>query len=312
MTNPVYIGPTRHGRVENEGQHPPIIDEAQWQRVQKMLTDAAGRKRGDASLPDPGAALTGRLVDDTGDRLTPTPHAEGRAAIPLLRLQPAGDRKGRQFSVAAPARALEQALAAGNAAHLRTRVDQHDLLTLPDLARHDDLLRRLELSGRGAQAESAWVGLIESGKLERDAATLVLSPERGAAFFGLCPEALAPSALLLSVPLALRRRGVEQRLVIGSPQNLPDTQLVAHLTRTRRWLGEIRRGREIRSLAKADGVSEGCLRLHLQLAFLAPAIQQAILDGTQPEALTVHRLTRPEMPADWAAQYARTGISPVR
>ena len=131
-----------------------------------------------------------------------------------------------------------------------------------------------------------------------------------AAFFDLCREAVAPGALQLSLPLAIRRRGVEQRLVIGAPRNVPDMQLVAHLTRAHRWLGKIRRGRDICSLAKADVISEGCLRAHLQLAFLAPAIQQAILDGTQPEALTLHRLTRPEMPADWTAQYARSGISP--
>ena len=51
------------------------------------------------------------------------------------------------------------------------------------------------------------------------------------------------------------------------------------------------------------------LRVPLQLAFLARAIQQAVLDGTRPEGLTRHRLTRPEMPADRSVQYARTGIT---
>jgi len=310
LTNPVYIGRTRHGRTEHAGQHPALISEAQWQRVQAMLTEAAGRKRGGTALPEPGAALTGRLVDETGDRLTPTHAQKGARRYRYYVSHRLVTGRTDKSAWRTPARALEQALATGVAAHLRARVDQHDLLTRPDLARHDDLLRRLELSGTGAQAEGVWLGLIDSGKLAREAVTLVLSRERVTAFFDLCPAALAPGALQLSLPLALRRRGVEQRLVIGTPQNVPDTQLVAHLTRAHRWLGEIRRGRDIRSLAKADGISEGCLRVHLQLAFLAPAIQQAILDGTQPEALTLHRLTRPEMPADWSAQYARTGISP--
>lgn len=51
------------------------------------------------------------------------------------------------------------------------------------------------------------------------------------------------------------------------------------------------------------------LRVPLQLAFLAPAIQQPLLDGIPPESLTLHGLTRPEMPADRSAQYARTGIT---
>ncbi|WP_206749743.1 hypothetical protein [Paracoccus suum] len=141
---------------------------------------------------------------------------------------------------------------------------------------------------------------------------LVLSREKLAALFGVGTDALAPSALQLTLPLALKRRGVEQRLVIGDRQTQPDVQLVAHLMRANRWLGEIRRGRDIRTIAKADGISEGCLRVHLQLTLLAPGIQQAILEGTQPAALTLHRLTRPKMPADWSVQYSRTGIAPPR
>lgn len=66
--------------------------------------------------------------------------------------------------------------------------------------------------------------------------------------------------------------------------------------------------REIGSLAREAGVSEGCLRVHLQLAFLAPPMQAAMLDGTQPAGLSLHRLARPEMPAGWSAQ-ARAGMS---
>ena len=95
----------------------------------------------------------------------------------------------------------------------------------------------------------------------------------------------------------------------GSPRHNP--KLLAALARAHRWLNAIRAGRDIAGLARADGISEGCLRVHLQLALLAPAIQEAILDGTQPEGLTVHRLTRPEMPADWQAQYQRAGIRPA-
>lgn len=71
---------------------------------------------------------------------------------------------------------------------------------------------------------------------------------------------------------------------------------------------EIRAGRDIRSLAREAGLSEGCLCVHPQLALLAPPIQAAILDGTQPAGLTLHRLTRPEMLADWTGQHVRAGM----
>jgi site-specific DNA recombinase len=310
LTNPVYVGRTRHGRTEHQGRHPAIIDDAQWQRVQAMLTEASGRKRGRATVPDQGASLTGRLVDETGDRLTPTHTQKGtrryRYYVSNRLVTGKADKSGWRI----PARLLEQALATGIAGHLRSRAEQHELLKQPDLALQDDLLRRATTAADGARSEHAWLDLLESGALLRERVDLVLNSNKVATLFGLRPDTVTSGSLHLSLPLTLKRRGVEQRLAIGAQQPLPDAELVKNLTRAHRWLREIRQGRDIRSLAKADGVSEGCLRVHLQLAFLAPAIQQAIFDGTQPPELTLHRLTRPEMPADWNAQYARTGISP--
>ena len=105
--------------------------------------------------------------------------------------------------------------------------------------------------------------------------------------------------------------GVLRAEAVPPRTRIPGEPAVAALARAHRWLNAIRAGRDIAGLARADGISEGCLRVHLQLALLAPAIQKAILDGTQPEGLTLNRLTRPEMPADWQAQSRRAGIRPA-
>ena len=85
--------------VGQEGRHPAIIGEPQWNRVQALLTVASGRKRGGASLPDPEAMLTGRLVDETGDRLTPT-HIQKGARSYRYYTEPTGDGQGRQVRLA--------------------------------------------------------------------------------------------------------------------------------------------------------------------------------------------------------------------
>ncbi len=78
LRNPIYIGKIRHKDQVWDGQHAPIVDEDLWDRVQ---VEAAGRQRAPAGperLPEisPGtsrvAPLTGKLRDETGDRLTPT------------------------------------------------------------------------------------------------------------------------------------------------------------------------------------------------------------------------------------------------
>lgn len=47
-----------------------------------------------------------------------------------------------------------------------------------------------------------------------------------------------------------------------------------------------------------------------QLAYLAPAIQSAILDGRQPADLTLERIIRRPVPLDWDAQAKAYGFEP--
>ncbi|MCQ0970101.1 recombinase family protein [Paracoccus sp. TK19116] len=309
LTNPVYRGRTRHGDREHEGQHPAIIDADQWTRVQEKLIATSARKRGQAALPD-NAALAGKLVDETGDRLTPTHTRKGqrryRYYVSHRMIAGATDPTGWRL----PAAALEQALAKGVADHLGILAEAHTLLVRPDLDQHAGLVETLRATGTASRAAALWLGLITKGQVGKTAIHLNLDRDALATLIGRSPDDLADAALVFSVAMSLTRRGIGQRLVIGERGAEPDHALIDHLGRAHRWLAALKAGADITSLAKADAVSEGCVRVHLQLAFLAPAIQRAILDGTQPEGLTLHRLTRPEMPSDWQAQYERTGIHP--
>ncbi|MCQ0970154.1 recombinase family protein [Paracoccus sp. TK19116] len=309
LTNPVYRGRTRHGDREHEGQHPAIIDELQWSRVQERLIATSARKRGQAALPD-SAVLAGKLVDETGDRLTPTHTRKGqrryRYYVSHRMIAGTADPTGWRL----PAAALEQALARGVADHLSTLAESHMLLARPDLDQHADLVERLRALARAARSDAHLLGVISAGQVGRDRIQLTLDRNALAALLGLSPDDLADAALAFPVRMSLTRRGIGRRLVIGERPAEPDRALIEHLRRAHRWLEALKAGVDIASLAKAEAVSEGCLRVHLQLAFLAPAIQRAILSGTQPEGLTLHRLTRPEMPSDWQAQYQRTGLQP--
>ncbi len=55
-------------------------------------------------------------------------------------------------------------------------------------------------------------------------------------------------------------------------------------------------------LASAQVHSDSYIRQLGQLAFLAPDIQQAILDGYQPAGLTIKRLLACKLPLEWSAQ----------
>lgn len=71
LTNPVYVGCIRHKEKTYEGAHKAIIDAETWVAVQERLIEQSAKARGRtaASTPSP---LAGKIVDETGDRLTPS------------------------------------------------------------------------------------------------------------------------------------------------------------------------------------------------------------------------------------------------
>jgi hypothetical protein len=80
LTNPVCRGLTRHRDKTFQGKHPAIVDEATWDRVQATPQAASARKRGvrvalataTPAATGSGAALLGKVRDETGNLLTAT------------------------------------------------------------------------------------------------------------------------------------------------------------------------------------------------------------------------------------------------
>jgi site-specific DNA recombinase len=87
-------------------------------------------------------------------------------------------------------------------------------------------------------------------------------------------------------------------------------KLLCAVAKARRWLNEMISGKleGIEAIAAREGVSERLARMGLSLAFLAPDIVQAAVDGTLPRGLGVSRLM--DMPPSWANQWHALGIAP--
>ena len=63
-----------------------------------------------------------------------------------------------------------------------------------------------------------------------------------------------------------------------------------------------------RQVALRAQKSESYVAHIIPLAFLAPRIQQAIMDGTQPLSLTLETLIRTSIPREWKAQETLFGV----
>ena len=104
------------------------------------------------------------------------------------------------------------------------------------------------------------------------------------------------------------------RLVLSNDKSTgkPDPALIKVLVRAHRWFDEIASGQQasLNQVAAAEGVSNRYIARLLPLAFLAPDIVEAILDGTQPIDLTAETLTRlPDLPVSWADQRTLLGFN---
>ncbi|PPB81348.1 DNA invertase Pin-like site-specific DNA recombinase [Albidovulum inexpectatum] len=315
LCNPVYRGQIRHREKVWPGLHEPIIEEGLWTEVQEKLQAAARRPRG-SKEEIPGrsqstqAVLTGKLRDETGDRLTPTHTSRhGRRLRYYIsnRLVSGGpDPSGWRL----PAPALERAIRDVLCDHLEEAAASHRVLASPDASQDAAVAKAVaNFVGRlRTDAGPAWADLIAEGRLARNRVAIDLDANKLAEALGLTAEDLAPTLCHITAPLRLRRRGVETKIIAGEPAPAPDPHLRAMLIRAHGWARALRAGRPLSEIATAEGVSESFLRTRAQLAFLAPKIQAAILEGTQPPELTLKRLTERALPLDWAAQERLFGV----
>jgi len=118
----------------------------------------------------------------------------------------------------------------------------------------------------------------------------------------------AAQGLTIRVPLAVRKRG-ERNLVLkpcGTMNRGPpgaDSTLVKALARAFRWRRMMETGRfaTLNELAAAEKINSSYVSRLLRLTLLAPDIVEAILDGRQPEGMTLPGLMEP-FPVDWGRQ----------
>jgi site-specific DNA recombinase len=68
------------------------------------------------------------------------------------------------------------------------------------------------------------------------------------------------------------------------------------------WARLLRGGTSLTEVARKTGQPEPYIHSRIPLAFLAPKLQAAILDGRQPPDLSVAKLLRDGIPMDWTEQ----------
>jgi hypothetical protein len=122
----------------------------------------------------------------------------------------------------------------------------------------------------------------------------------------------AAQMLTVRVPLAVRKQRGGRKLVLTPGGMAPrgasaaDNTLVKALARAFRWRRQMEPGRfaTINELAAAENINSSYVSRLLRLTLLAPEIVEAILNGRQPEGMTLPGLMEP-FPVEWERQRDR-------
>lgn len=121
----------------------------------------------------------------------------------------------------------------------------------------------------------------------------------------------AAQMLTVRVPLAVRKPRGGRKLMVAPDGMAPrgasaaDTTLVKAVARAFRWRRMLESGRfgTIDELAAAEKINSSYVSRLLRLTLLSPDIVEAILDGRQPEGMTLPGLMEP-FPVEWERQPA--------
>jgi hypothetical protein len=117
-------------------------------------------------------------------------------------------------------------------------------------------------------------------------------------------------ALTTDVPMKFRRRGGKTVMVLPDGSRaierkdaIVDSAMVKLVARGYRWHRLLADGvhNTIEEVAAAEKISDSYVSRAMRLAFLAPGIIEAILEGKQPAHLTMKDLLEP-FPAEWTQQ----------
>ena len=115
-----------------------------------------------------------------------------------------------------------------------------------------------------------------------------------------------PETITIHVPFRIVKRGGRKEMILpptAQTRRQADDSLIKALARAFRWKRMLESGKfsTITELAQCERIAAPYLTRVFRLAFLAPDVVEAILDGRQPKRLTLQSL-RGQLPDEWACQ----------
>lgn len=285
LKNRIYLGEIVHGEHISPGLHLAIIERDLFDRVQKRLASNAVQ-RAERPLRSAGLLLKGKIFDANGSPMTPS-FGYGRG------------RKVYRYYVSSPLQlGRSRGIDRTSAIRRVTAETIHEVVcaaVAPRLRQGDQDLR-------------AVASALLRVEVLADEVRMVLQADRltPGGRKGLTTD--HPNEAVLTVAVRCKMRGgrVERLLPFGAKHQRVkrDPTLVRGLQQAHRLAAGMGWRAGDGSVDETGSVQPKSAyeRKLVRLAFLAPDVQRAILEGTQAPSLTLARLLHEPIPTDWADQ----------
>ncbi|MEE8295990.1 MAG: recombinase family protein [Sphingomonadales bacterium] len=315
LSNPVYIGEVIHKGERYEGAQDAIIDRENWDSVQAQLNKNAADRRTATNAKSP-SLLSGLLRDEDGRRLIPSHASKAGKRYRYYVSAPDGNgfaRAGWRL----PAKEIERTVINGVVDLLQNRLRLMKELELtvqtPDqierLIREAENLGTSLLKEERVERREILLKIVRRIEVRADRIRIQINTD------GLSPRPDHPrqdetsaGRIETDIPVRLKRRGVEKKIVITDRNRRParpDTNLIRAVAQGRFWFEQLKSGEigTIREIARSNKTDGENVTRTIRLAFLAPDIVKAILEGRQPPELTAFHLKRVRtLPLSWDEQ----------
>jgi site-specific DNA recombinase len=297
LNNRFYIGEVEYKDEILPGEQPVILDRALFEAVrQKALAQWSHRT---LARKKSGCPLTGLLFDDAGHRMVPTHATKAGVRYRYYASAPVLHGEAKTASVGTisrvPATDVEEAIAKSLKHHL---AEQQNGSTA-SAARIDD---RAALEQLVAAITVHKDKLIVRLKTEAEDERSDNSDDRSLTIHWQKP----PSKRRRQILLPSNKSRSEVR-----PQHFERrARLVSAIARGRQWLDDVVSGRvtTIAELCAREKCSVRQVNLTISLAFLAPNLVKAAIEGRLPRGIGIERLR--DLPAEWSRQFEALGLNP--
>lgn len=275
LRNQIYLGKIVHKDQVFEGAHDEIVDPDLFNRVRARLDAQVRRRSASVKQRPQKAPLTGKLFDAAGEPMSP---AASRG------------KSGRTYRYYVSA-SLQQGLRSVDPSIVQR-------LSATDIERTvADAVRRWHV-----RIDDPFAAVQRSHLCDRGLQLTLKAAHCSNVVIRLADNELildrTPNYLTILLPIIFPARG-GRHLVVPAQARPPqqDRVLIAALRKAHAMIAADR-GLPTMETAPTSPYDRNILRL----AFLAPDIQQAILDGRQPHHLNLETIKNTPLPLSWSQQ----------